>query len=474
MIDTKALKSKVLDLAIQGKLTEQLDSDDDIDVLISNLPEISPKRKGLLKKEFEYNLEINTPEKWRLIELGKISSYGDTPTKAVVSDMPNNTWILELEDIKNGGELICKKRIIESKSIGEKTRFCKGQVLYSKLRPYLKKVLVADEDGISTPELIAFSVFNEISAQYLVYYLTSQVVDKIINSRSYGIKMPRVDSGFMANLPINLPPLAEQKRIVERVEEIFKLLDIIDEAQKKYSADAEILKSKLITMGIQGKLTKQLDSDGTAEELYQQIQEEKQKLIKEGKIKKEKALQPVADEEIPFEIPSNWRWCRFGEILNIVSAKRVHQSDWQTSGVPFYRAREISKLCENGYVNNDLYISEELYKEYSKFGIPKAGDLVISAVGTLGKSYIVKETDKFYYKDASVLCIENIGKISSVFLSYILKSEMMKKQIKSNSTGTTVDTLTMIKLIQYYIPLPPLTEQKRIAHVLDEVLRVIG
>ena len=99
---------------------------------------------------------------------------------------------------------------------------------------------------------------------------------------------------------------------------------------------------------------------------------------------------------------------------------------------------------------------------------------MISAVGTLGKSYIVKETDKFYYKDASVLCIENIGKISSVFLSYILKSEMMKKQIKSNSTGTTVDTLTMIKLIQYYIPLPPLTEQKRIADTLDEVLRVIG
>lgn len=312
----------------------------------------------------------------------------------------------------------------------------------------------------------------EISHKYYFYMMRMYKHSGLIDGR--GIGLQGFSSTRVHNLVIPLPPFAEQQRIVERVEEIFKYLNIIDEAQKKYSADAEILKSKLITMGIQGKLTKQLDSDGTAEELYQQIQEEKQKLIKEGKIKKEKALQPVADEEVPFEIPSNWRWCRFGEILNIVSAKRVHQSDWQTSGVPFYRAREISKLCENGYVNNDLYISEELYKEYSKFGIPKAGDLMISAVGTLGKSYIVKETDKFYYKDASVLCIENIGKISSVFLSYILKSEMMKKQIKSNSTGTTVDTLTMIKLIQYYIPLPPLTEQKRIADTLDEVLRVIG
>ena len=483
MIDTKALRSKVLDLAVQGKLTEQLESDGTAEELYQQIQEEKQKliKEGKIKKEkalqpiSNEEIPFEIPSNWKWVHVGEIfqhntgkalnssktdgelleyittsNVYWDKFDFKVIKKMPFTESEIEKCTITKGDLLICEGGDIGRSAIWSFDYDMRIQNHLHRLRGYLP----------------------EISHKYYFYMMRMYKHSGLIDGR--GIGLQGFSSTRVHNLVIPLPPFAEQQRIVERVEEIFKYLNIIDEAQKKYSADAEILKSKLITMGIQGKLTKQLDSDGTAEELYQQIQEEKQKLIKEGKIKKEKALQPVADEEVPFEIPSNWRWCRFGEILNIVSAKRVHQSDWQTSGVPFYRAREISKLCENGYVNNDLYISEELYKEYSKFGIPKAGDLMISAVGTLGKSYIVKETDKFYYKDASVLCIENIGKISSVFLSYILKSEMMKKQIKSNSTGTTVDTLTMIKLIQYYIPLPPLTEQKRIADTLDEVLRVIG
>lgn len=483
MIDTKALRSKVLDLAVQGKLTEQLESDGTAEELYQQIQEEKQKliKEGKIKKEkalqpiSNEEIPFEIPGNWKWVHMGEIfqhntgkalnssktdgelleyittsNVYWDKFDFKVIKKMPFTESEIEKCTITKGDLLICEGGDIGRSAIWSFDYDMRIQNHLHRLRGYLP----------------------EISHKYYFYMMRMYKHSGLIDGR--GIGLQGFSSTRVHNLVVPLPPFAEQKRIVERVEEIFKYLNIIDEAQKKYSADAEILKSKLITMGIQGKLTEQLDSDGTAEELYKQIQEEKQKLIKEGKIKKEKALQPVADEGVPFEIPSNWRWCRFGEILNIVSAKRVHQSDWQTSGVPFYRAREISKLCENGYVNNDLYISEELYKEYSKFGIPKAGDLMISAVGTLGKSYIVKETDKFYYKDASVLCIENIGKISSVFLSYILKSEMMKKQIKSNSTGTTVDTLTMIKLIQYYIPLPPLTEQKRIADTLDEVLRVIG
>lgn len=126
----------------------------------------------------------------------------------------------------------------------------------------------------------------EISHKYYFYMMRMYKHSGLIDGR--GIGLQGFSSTRVHNLVIPLPPFAEQQRIVERVEEIFKYLNIIDEAQKKYSADAEILKSKLITMGIQGKLTKQLDSDGTAEELYQQIQEEKQKLIKEGKIKRKR------------------------------------------------------------------------------------------------------------------------------------------------------------------------------------------
>ncbi len=233
------------------------------------------------------------------------------------------------------------------------------------------------------------------------------------------------------------------------------------------------LKNSILQLAIQGKLVEQRPEESTAEELYRQIQQEKQALIKAGKIKKEKPLPEITEDEIPFEIPESWKWIRWGDIINIVSARRVHQSDWQSSGIPFYRAREIAKLAEYDVVDNELFISEELYEEYSKSGVPQAGDLMVTAVGTLGKAYIVKANDRFYYKDASVICIENYGHLSSEFLKYLIQSEMMMQQIRSNSSGTTVATLTMVRMVEYLFPLPPLAEQKRIVAKIEELLPYI-
>lgn len=233
------------------------------------------------------------------------------------------------------------------------------------------------------------------------------------------------------------------------------------------------LKSSILQLAVQGKLVEQRPEEGTAEELYRQIQEEKQRLIKEGKIKKEKTLPEITEDEVPFDIPESWKWVRWGNIVHIVSARRVHQSDWKSEGIPFYRAREIAKLSDCGFVKNELYISPELFNEYSKNGLPKAGDLMVTAVGTLGKTYIVRENDCFYYKDASVICLENFGKINSKYLKYLLSSEMTVKQIKNNSSGTTVATLTIVRMSNYIIPLPPLAEQKRIVARIEELLPYI-
>ena len=233
------------------------------------------------------------------------------------------------------------------------------------------------------------------------------------------------------------------------------------------------LKNSILQLAIQGKLVEQRPEEGTAQELYAQIQAEKQRLIKEGKIKKEKPLPEITEEEKSFEIPEGWMWVRFGNVVNIVSARRVHQSDWKKEGVPFYRAREIAKLASDGFVDNELFISPELYKEFSKSGVPQSGDLMVSAVGTLGKTYVVKDKDKFYYKDASVICLENYGHILPEYLKYIMSSEMMMRQIRSNSGGTTVATLTMVRMAQYIFPLPPLAEQKRIVAKIEELLPLV-
>ena len=228
-----------------------------------------------------------------------------------------------------------------------------------------------------------------------------------------------------------------------------------------------------IRNAIQGKLVEQRPEEGTGEELYQQIQAEKQRLIQEKKIKKEKPLAEISEDEIPFDIPESWKWVRWGEVINIVSARRVHQSDWKSEGIPFYRAREIVKLAENGFVDNELFISEELFEELSKSGVPHSGDLMVTAVGTLGKTYIVRPEDHFYYKDASVICFENFGHILPEYLKYLMASELMRKQIKSNSGGTTVSTLTMVRMAEYILPFPPLAEQKRIVAKIEELLPLV-
>ena len=275
-------------------------------------------------------------------------------------------------------------------------------------------------------------------------------------------------------MPLPLPPVAEQKRIVVKIEELLPYLSRYEKAwnrledfNRRFPADMQ--KSSL-QMAIQGKLVEQRPEEGTGEELYRQIQAEKQALIKAGKIKKEKPLPEIAEDEVPFEIPEGWKWVRWGEIVNIVSARRVHQSDWKMEGIPFYRAREIAKLATDGYIENELFISQELYEEFSKSGVPKEGDLMVTAVGTLGKTYIVKDKDHFYYKDASVICFENYAHVCPEYLKYLMESELMKSQIRSNSSGTTVATLTMVRMVEYLMPLPPLAEQKRIVARLEEIL----
>ena len=130
-------------------------------------------------------------------------------------------------------------------------------------------------------------------------------------------------------------------------------------------------------------------------------------------------------------------------------------------------------MAENGFVDNELFISEELFEELSKSGVPHSGDLMVTAVGTLGKTYIVRPEDHFYYKDASVICFENFGHILPEYLKYLMASELMRKQIKSNSGGTTVSTLTMVRMAEYILPFPPLAEQKRIVAKIEELLPLV-
>ena len=257
--------------------------------------------------------------------------------------------------------------------------------------------------------------------------------------------------------------------------------------------DTKKLRQKILDLAIRGKLVPQDPNDEPASVLLERIREEKKQMVKEGKLKAKDIKNDTIifkgednlhyekfqdgtvkciEDEIPFEVPDGWAWCRLQDLFIICSAKRVLQADWKDEGIPFYRAREIVKLSDNGFVDNELFISEEHYLDLKKnFGVPDAGDIMLSAVGTIGKPYIVQENDTFYYKDASVICLQKIGSyISSEYIRLVLEAPYMQKMMYANSNGTTVDTITISTANQYYVAVPPRSEQSRIVNMANSLL----
>ncbi len=470
MIDVSSLKQKIIDYATSGKLSSVCNDDENIEIVLSKLPTISSKREKLLEHSPEYDEKYTIPHHWRWVRLGEISTYGDTPNKVKPTEIKDGTWLLELEDIEVGGMLLAKKRYSIRKSVGEKTVFKKGQILYSKLRPYLKKVLIADEDGVSTPELISFEVMGGIDARYITYCLVNSYVDKVINKRSYGIKMPRVDVCFMVNLPIPLPPINEQKRIVERVDEIFKLLDKINTLQGQYQNNVEVLKSKIIDAGIRGQLTEQLSEDGTAEELYQAIQAEKAQLIKEKKIKKEKPLPEITAAEIPFEIPDNWKWVRWGDISQSIkygyNAPALENGRIKMVRISDIQANEV--LWENvPYCD----IDEDSIEVYSL----QPNDILFARTGgTVGKSYLVEEVPEEAVYAGYLIRTRYSSLLSPRYLKYFMQGSLYWSQLRNGTVATAQPNCNGKTLGKMIVPLPPLAEQKRIVAQIDSVLGAIG
>ncbi len=223
--------------------------------------------------------------------------------------------------------------------------------------------------------------------EYVCIYINA------INLSPYvtGTAQPKMNQEKMNSIFMPIPPIAEQLRIVAKIEELLPYIERYGAAETKLSelnaSFPEALKKSILQEVVQGKLVPQDPNDEPASVLLERIKAEKQELIKQGKIKKDKKSSEIfrgasrnlpyafceqigkeirdVSDEIPFDIPDSWEWCRLKNIVNAVSARRVHQSDWQNSGIPFYRAREIAQLAEYGFVDNELFISEELFTEYS-------------------------------------------------------------------------------------------------------------
>ena len=476
------LKNSILQLAIQGKLVEQRPEEGTAEELFAQIQE--EKQRLVAEKKIKKEISspeisddeklFDIPENWMWVRLGDLFQHNTG--KALNStnrDGTSLTYITTSNLYWNKFELESLKEMFFTDTEVEKCTVKKGDLLVCEGGDFGRAAIWESDENIRIQNHIhRLRAYSAVCTKFFYYLFYLYKHAGWIGGKGIGIQ--GLSSKAIHVIVFPLPPLAEQKRIVAKIEELLPYIDRYEQAWSKLeqfnSRFPEDMKKSLLQYAIQGKLVEQHPEEGTAEELFAQIQQEKQRFIADKKIKKEKTLPEITDDEKPFDIPQNWKWVRFGSVLNVVSARRVHQSDWKTNGVPFYRAREIVRLAEDGVVNNELFISEELYADYAKSGVPKPGDLMVTAVGTLGKCYIVQENDRFYYKDASVICLENYAHLYPRYLQLIMESEMFLRQIRSNSSGTTVATLTMVRMVQYLFPLPPLAEQKRIVEKLDHLL----
>lgn len=478
MMTAEQLKASILQMAMQGKLVEQRAEEGTGVELYS---EIQKVKNSLLKSRTirkdknlteisDDDIPFDIPESWIWVKLGDISNYAQAKRKISPSEIQPSMWSLDLEDIEKGtGKIIARVSAQDRKIQGDKVLFEKGNILYSKLRPYLLKILIADGDGITTPELIPFNVYGNFDQVFFLWYLRSPYVDAMVNSVSYGVKMPRVGTDTMVNLLVPLPPLEEQKRIVAKIEELMPFVEqYAKESTRLNTLNAsfhEQVKKSILQQAVMGKLVPQDPNDEPASVLLKKIAEEKQKLIKEGKIKKQKALPAITEDEIPFDIPESWEWVRLECVTKSIT-DGDHQAPPQTeTGIPFLVISNVS----SGFMDfsNTRHVPKEYFEKLSADRKAVKGDILFTVTGSYGIPMKVETEQEFCFQ-RHIALIKPM--IDANFLVMLLKSPLVKDQCDRVATGTAQKTVGLGSLRNILVPIPPKNEQIRILETLKYII----
>ena len=478
MIDTQAIRNKILDLAIQGKLTKQLPKDGTAEELYRQIQEEKQEliKTGKIKKEkplpkiTEDEIPFEIPRNWKWVRLSDFGSFSGGKTPSMVKkefwDNGSIPWITS-KDMKQ--KYIYSSEIMVS-DLGAKelTVYPEKTVLLVVRSGILRRMLpvaILKTNGTINQDLKALQLYRPEMCEYAYYVLKGFESTILFKYAKDGTTVNNIIFDTLLAMPVPLPSLAEQKRIVEKIEQTFSILDTIDELQTKYANNLSALKSKLIDLAIQGKLTKQLPEDGTAEELYQQIQQEKQELIKAGKIKKEKPLPKITEDEKPFDIPRNWKWVRVATIGITVTGGTPAKShpEYYGGDYPFFKPSDLD-------AGRHITIASEYLSESGKAVARRfsKNSILVCCIGSIGKSAIIDNegtANQQINALTPVIC-------DSDYLLYAINSDCFFHQLNFGSRATTVSIISKSKFDDCIVPLPPLAEQKRIVEKLEEVLAV--
>ena len=437
---------------------------------------------------------FDIPENWEWVRLGTISTYAETKKKINAQDADPNLWGLDLEDIEKGGQLISQKTVGERKAVGDKTIFRCGDILYSKLRPYLLKILVAPNNGICTPEIVPFNLYGKVNAYYIVEFLKSPYVDQVINSVTYGVKMPRVGTETMTSLLVPLPPISEQARIVARLKCVLPAVQSYNTAYEKggkLTTEFPIqLKKSILQYAVQGELVPQDPADEPASVLLEHIRAEKEQLIKAGKIKRDKhesvifrrdnsyyekvdGIERCIDDEIPFEIPESWEWCRLKSLTeNITSGSRDWAKYYSTTGAAFLRMGNLSKNSFDLRLEHIQRVSIPSKAEGTRTSL-QGGDLLFSITGDVGMLGLIPDGFEKAYINQHTAMIRFLPEMRNKYIPYLLLTDYAQKFYNANQHGIK-NSFRLDSIGELLVSIPPEKELFRILQRISLVLSKIA
>lgn len=317
------------------------------------------------------------------------------------------------------------------------------------------------EDAWLNQRVCKITTNDDFLLQKFLFYYLPLVLKEINGTVSYST-VKHLSAKLLNGIVIPLPPLAEQKRIVAKIEELLPLIDRyekawgrLEEFNRRFPAD---MQKSLLQMAIQGKLVEQRPEEGTGEELYRQIQAEKQRLIKEGKIKKEKPLPEIAEGEIPFDIPESWKWCRFGSIILLLSGTDFKPEEYNAQGKGTVYITGASCLSERGVIQCRWTESPRI--------IASRGDVLLVCKGSgYGKTVLCDVAAAHIARQ--IMAIKKLQNLDMNFVMHFLQASL--KRIKGNGQGI-IPGIDRGSIQTLAFPLPPLVEQKRIVAKLEELL----
>lgn len=472
------LKKAVLQVAMQGKLTKQLETDSSVDELLKKIADEKAKliEEGKIRKEKPLSdinnneIPFDIPDSWKWMQLGKIVTIrGGKRIPAGLSATTEDTGhiYIRVSDMQNGTILDNDLHFIsESIFNGIKNYIISKDDVYITVAGTIGRVGLVPEKfhNMNLTENADRLTPYFINKEYLYRVLSSEPIQTQIREKTKKVGQPKLAIERLSELLLPLPPIEEQQRIVEKLNQILPLIDEYgkeeDESIALCQKFPEEMKKSVLQAAMQGKLTKQLESDSSVDELLKKIADEKAKLIEEGKIKKEKPLAEITEDEISFDIPENWRYIKLGSIIDLLSGRDHEPSGYNSKGLGVPYMTGASNIS-----NGELIVNRWTEKPTA---ISHLGDLLITCKGTIGEMAYNKIGDIHIARQ--IMGINTYNGVSLDYIQICLKQKVFELNQKAKSMIPGIAREDLLNLI---VPLPPIEEQQRIVEKLNTILPII-